>query len=148
MINVGRSLGNLELLTDKLSFVDIFFVLEPPAYRNEEKQECEKAGFELFSLCKRSRIEVFVKRDIVGLVSFVKLDMWSVVIGYETEGGEKKMFGGIYLSPGEKKKDTIDKLNTMNKCDIFAGELNARNIRWGSNGVDEQTNTDGYAVNE
>ena len=65
-INVGKSLGNRELVMELLSFVDLFFILEAPAKRNEEKEECERAGFELFSICKGSGVEVFVKTDIVG----------------------------------------------------------------------------------
>jgi len=71
-INVGKSIGNRELAMDILSFVDILFILEVPVSRNEEKEECEKTGLELSSFCKGSEVEVFVRTDVVGLVSLVR----------------------------------------------------------------------------
>jgi len=147
-INVGKSLGNRELVMELLSFVDLFFILEAPAKRNEEKEECERAGFELFSFCKGSGVEIFVKADIVGLVSLVRHNEWSTVVRYSTNKGEEKLFGGVYLRPGEKKEETMGKLESLNNCDIIAGDLNARHPRWGSNGGDNHKNTYRYAVND
>ena len=141
-------MGNRELVMELLSFVDLFFILEAPAKRNEEKEECESAGFELFSFCKGSGVEVFVKRDIVGLVSLVRHNEWSTVVRYNTAKGEEKLFGGVYLRPGEKKEEAMEKLESLNDCDIIAGDLNARHPRWGSKGGDNHKNTYGYAVND
>ena len=147
-INVGNSLGNRELVMELLSFVDLFFILEVPAKRKEEKEECERAGFELLSFCKGSGVEVFVKMDIVGLVSLVRHNEWSTVVRYNTAKGEEKLFGGVYLRPGEKKEEAMTKLESLSDCDIIAGDLNARHSRWGSKGGDNQKNTYGYAVND
>ena len=141
-------MGNRELVMELLSFVDLFFILETPAKRNEEKEECERAGFELFSFCKGSGVEVFVKTDIVGLVSLVRHNEWSTVVRYNNNKGEEKLFGGVYLTPGGRKEEAMLKLNSMDDCDTIAGDLNARHPRWGATGGDNHTNTYGYAVNE
>jgi len=137
-INVGKSLGNRELGMELLSFVDLFFILKAPAKRNDEKEECERAGFELLSFCKGSGVEVLVKTDIVGLVSLVRHNELSTVVRYNNAKGEEKLFGGVYLRPGKKKEEAMEKLDSLNDCDIIVGDLNARHPRWGSGGGQPQ----------
>ena len=105
-------------------------------------------GFELFSFCKGSGVEVLVKMDIVGLVSLVRHNEWSTVVRYNNGKWEEKLFGGVYVRPGEKKEEVMEKLESWNECDMIAGDLNARQPVWVSGGGDNHKNTYGYAVND
>jgi len=64
-------------------------------------------------------------------------------VRYRTNKGEDKLFGGVYLTPGGRKEEAMDKLNSMDDCDTIAGDLNARHPRWGAMGGDNNTNTYG-----
>src|SRR5437879_33951 len=98
-LNVGGGVGNRTVGMEMFSFVDVFFIVDPTIGVGRSFISGEGNGFDLFSFCKGSGVEVFVRREVVGLFSLVWHDDFMVVLEYRNERGERKRLGGVYLRP-------------------------------------------------
>jgi len=88
-INVGRSRANRSLVMDVFSFVDVFFVVDPPRKVDGGHVVHEHLDFDLFSFVQASGVEVFVRSSLSGLFLVDMHDMVTCVIMYE-EGGVRR----------------------------------------------------------
>ena len=104
VINVGRHAGNRGMVMDLFSFVDIFFILEPPHTAGADFVQMEEGCYDLFSFVKGSGVEVFVRSQFVGLFDLVRHGDAGVTIGCFVDG-VRMVFGGVYVHPGGSKQD-------------------------------------------
>src|SRR5437588_13115294 len=96
VINVGGGVGNRSVCMERFSYVDVFIVVDPPVGIGGSFVHGEENGFDLFSFCKGSNVEVFVRREMVGLFSLDVHNDFMVVLEYENEKGGSESLGGVY----------------------------------------------------
>lgn len=138
-INVGRGEGNRTVVMELLSYVDLFFIIDPPLMENGECVENEVRGYELFSFVKNGDVEVFVKSGITGWIEVVEHDENTVVLEYKTKEGNRKV-GGTYWRPHCKKEKVERWLERVKDCDMIMGDFNARSGVWGQESGDRYEN--------
>jgi len=97
-INVGRSRANRSLVMDVFSFVDLFFIVDPPHKVEGGGVVHKHVDFDLFSFVPASGVEVFVRSSLSGLFLVDLHDMVTCVIMYDV-GGVRKRIGGVYVPP-------------------------------------------------
>jgi hypothetical protein len=66
-INVGKGVGNRSLVMEIFSFVDLFFILEPPVDSGGNFMAHENVFYDLLSFEKGSGVEVFVRSSMLGM---------------------------------------------------------------------------------
>lgn len=141
-INVGRGEGNRTMVMEVLSFVDVFFILDPPVERNGGNVEKEVEVFELFSFVKGSGVEVFVRMGMIGGMEIVEHEENICKIRMRDEQREI-IIGGRYWRPGKSVKEMEKWMDNMKNCHVVTGDFNARNPMWGKKSGDTTTNVYG-----
>src|SRR5205807_7169175 len=127
-INVGGGTGNRALCMEMFSFVDVFFIIDPPVAVGGGFMQGEDNGFDVFSFVRGGGMEVYVRREMVGLFGLERHDERAGVIGFEDMRGEGRMLAGVYMRPNVSKGEFEDGLESVVDCDIALGDWNARNI--------------------
>ena len=95
-INMGRSRANRSLMMDVFSFVDLFFILEPPRAVDGGCVVHEHVDFDLFSFVQASGVEVFVQSLLSGLFLIDSHDMVTCIVMYDV-GSEQRRIRGVYV---------------------------------------------------
>ena len=134
------------MIMDLHAWVDVFFILELPVKRSGGFVEHERDEFELFSFCKDSGVEVFVRTGLVGLMSIVRHDEMSAVMEWVDNAGRKRRFGGVYLSPEKGMGVAVEGMERLKGYNDLEGDFNARHRVWGEKCGDNKTNTYGTAL--
>jgi hypothetical protein len=133
-INVGKGIGNRTMAMECFSFADVFFVLEPPRGKSGEHVPHENDVYEVFSFCKGSRVEVFIRRCMIGLFSLVKHLDFGACLEYCDEEG-RKCIEGVYIWPNTGKEEMKGILREMRGWDILVGDFNSRHETWDKEGT-------------
>ena len=130
------------MVMEVLSFVDIFFILDPPVERNGENVENEVGVFELFSFVKGSGVEVFVRTGLVGWMEMIEHN--ENICKIKMRNNQKEIIiGGTYWRPGKSVKEMEKWMYNMKDCNVVTGDFNARNPKWGRRSGDTATNVYG-----
>jgi hypothetical protein len=125
---------------DLFSFVDLFSIIEPPVDREGQHVPVDVDGWDLFFFVKGSGVEVFVRSHICGLFEVVRHGEGSAQIGY-WEKGAKKVLTGVYFRPGYTKDQFLRWLDELGGPDITFGDFNTRHQDWDPNA--DHNNTGG-----
>jgi len=131
-VNVGRSRANRSLVMDVFSFVDLFFIVDPPWKADRGGVVYEHVDFDLFSFVQASGVEVFVRSSLSGLFLVDVHDMVTCVIMYDV-GGVRKRIGGVYVPPKTDKLGWSACEATWGDCDFLMGDFNAKHDDWNPN---------------
>jgi len=130
-INVGASVGNRSLVCDVFSYVDVFFVVDPPVNGHGNCVDGDVGDFVFVSggdgLCD---VHVYIRRSLLGLFDVVWADARGMILELRAEG-EVRRIGGIYLRPTMSVADVENAVAPYVCCHILAGDMNARHDRWG-----------------
>jgi len=129
-INVGVSVGNCAVVCQVFSFVDVFFIIDPPVDGLGDYVEGEVGSFTCISGLARCDIQVYIRHGFVGLFDVVWVDASGVVLSVVSDGVCRRI-GGVYLRPELGVSKVVEYLGPYRACDILIGDLNGRHDRWG-----------------
>jgi len=139
-INVGGGRANRQLVMQVFSFVDVLFVVDPPAGDEGSFVEAECGDRILFSFVVGSGVEVWVRAGLAGSFSVVDHNAVGAMVGYVYKG-VRKVVGGVYLRPGKMRNEFTGNVGPFSASDTIIGDFNARHTDWCV-----ATNTYGWAL--
>ena len=131
-INVSGGKGNRAVVMDVFSFVDVFFIIDPPVDESGGLIGCEDGNFDLFSFVIGSGVECYVRSSVVGMFSVIEHDVGGVSVGYQ-DGDVEKVLRGVYVRPARGREVWAEHCIGWDGCDVLFGDFNARHASWDPN---------------
>jgi len=128
-VNVGRSLGNLSLCFSLFCGVSLFFVLEPPVWRDSMVVEHDEMGVDLISFVVGSGVAVYSRVSDVGMFEVEKHFAHGCIVCLAGVSGVLRI-AGVYTPPNMFVFDMGEALAMVGGVDIVFGDFNARHPAW------------------
>jgi len=114
---------------DVFSFVDLFFIVDPPHKADGACVLYEHVDFDLFSFVQGSGVEVFVRSSLLGLFLVDSHDLVTWVVMFDV-GGVRRRIGSVYVPPKAGKSEWLAAEATWDDCQFLMGDFNGKNISW------------------
>jgi len=130
VINVGASVGNRALVCEVFSYVDVLFIVDPPAGSGGEYVDGDVGDFVFVCGKDDCDVHVFIRKSLLGMFDISYLDSFGVILSMVCNGVRMDI-GGIYLRPGLSAEGIEVALMPYLGCHMLVGNMNARHDRWG-----------------